>query len=71
MIPYGMQTIDIDDINAVTEFLNKSQFLTTGPYVDEFENNSNYILVVSMQLLLTVELHHCMLHYLQLIYLRG
>lgn len=37
MIPYGMQTIDIDDINAVTEFLNKSQFLTTGPYVDEFE----------------------------------
>lgn len=35
-IPYGRQTIDQDDINAVVEAL-KSDFLTTGPRVKEFE----------------------------------
>ncbi|MCT7584819.1 UDP-4-amino-4,6-dideoxy-N-acetyl-beta-L-altrosamine transaminase [Aliarcobacter butzleri] len=35
-IPYGKQTIDKDDINAVVETL-KSDFLTTGPKVKEFE----------------------------------
>ena len=36
MIPYGRQTIDEDDIKAVTEVL-KSDFLTTGPKSAEFE----------------------------------
>jgi len=36
MIPYGKQTIDADDIAAVVEVL-KSDWLTTGPKVAEFE----------------------------------
>ena len=36
MLPYGRQTIDDDDIAAVTEAL-KSDFLTTGPKIAEFE----------------------------------
>jgi len=36
MIPYGRQTIDEDDIRAVTEVL-RSDWLTTGPKVEEFE----------------------------------
>ena len=36
MIPYGKQTIDQDDIDAVVDIL-KSDFLTTGPKIDEFE----------------------------------
>lgn len=36
MIPYGKQFIDEDDIAAVTEVL-RSDFLTTGPKVAEFE----------------------------------
>ncbi|ROR31534.1 UDP-4-amino-4,6-dideoxy-N-acetyl-beta-L-altrosamine transaminase [Mobilisporobacter senegalensis] len=36
-IPYGRQYIDDDDINAVVEVL-KSDYLTTGPKVVEFEN---------------------------------
>ena len=36
MIPYGRQTIDEDDIRAVTEVL-RSDWLTTGPKVAEFE----------------------------------
>jgi UDP-4-amino-4,6-dideoxy-N-acetyl-beta-L-altrosamine transaminase len=36
-IPYGKQLIDDDDINAVVEVL-KSDFLTTGPKVGEFED---------------------------------
>ena len=35
-IPYGKQTIDDDDIKAVVEVL-KSDFITTGPKIDEFE----------------------------------
>ena len=35
-IPYGKQTISEDDIEAVVEVL-KSDFLTTGPKVKEFE----------------------------------
>lgn len=35
-IPYGKQTIDDDDIKAVAEVL-KSDFITTGPKVEEFE----------------------------------
>ena len=35
-IPYGRQRIDEDDIAFVSEVL-RSDFLTTGPIVDEFE----------------------------------
>lgn len=51
-IPYGKQTISEDDINAVVEVL-KSDFLTTGPKVKEFEEQiasycaSKYCLAVS------------------------
>ena len=37
-LPYGRQWIDGDDIEAVVEVL-KSDFLTTGPKVTEFENS--------------------------------
>lgn len=36
MIPYGRQTIDEDDINAVVDVL-KSDYLRTGPKIAEFE----------------------------------
>ncbi len=36
MLPYGRQTIEDDDIAAVTEAL-RGDFLTTGPTVDAFE----------------------------------
>lgn len=51
-IPYGRQTISEDDINSVIEVL-KSDFLTTGPKVKEFEEKiatycgSKYSVVVS------------------------
>ncbi len=35
-IPYGRQCIDEDDIAAVVEVL-RSDWLTTGPKVEEFE----------------------------------
>lgn len=38
MIPYGKQTIEQDDIQAVVDVL-KSDFLTTGPKIAEFEQN--------------------------------
>jgi perosamine synthetase len=37
MLPYGRQTIDADDVGAVTEAL-VSDWLTTGPKVTEFES---------------------------------
>jgi perosamine synthetase len=37
MIPYGRQTIDEDDIKSVVDVL-RSDWLTTGPKVEEFEN---------------------------------
>ena len=52
MIPYGKQTIDTDDIDRVVEVL-KSDFLTTGPVVDKFEDavakyvNAKYAVAVS------------------------
>ncbi len=36
MIPYGRQAIDDEDIQAVCEVL-RSDYLTTGPKIDEFE----------------------------------
>ncbi|PLX15436.1 MAG: UDP-4-amino-4,6-dideoxy-N-acetyl-beta-L-altrosamine transaminase [Candidatus Muiribacterium halophilum] len=50
--PYGRQCIDQDDIEKVVEVL-KSDYLTTGPWVDEFEEEickttgSKYAVVVS------------------------
>ena len=35
-IPYGRQSIDESDIQAVTDVL-RSDFLTTGPKIEEFE----------------------------------
>ena len=52
MIPYGKQSIDIDDVNSVVEVLT-SDWLTTGPKVDEFEKaiasyvDSEYVVAVS------------------------
>ena len=52
IIPYGKQTIKQDDINSVVEVL-RSEFLTTGPKVAEFEKaiasycNARYCAVVS------------------------
>src|SRR5574344_1627144 len=51
-IPYGKQSIDEDDINAVFEVL-KSDFLTTGPKIKEFEDelckytNAKYCVAVA------------------------
>ena len=36
LLPYGRQSLDDADIQAVVEVL-KSDWLTTGPKVDEFE----------------------------------
>ena len=42
MISYGKQSINQDDIDAVVDVL-KSDFLTQGPKVVEFENDlANY-----------------------------
>lgn len=38
MLPYGRQLIDEEDIQAVVDVL-RSDWLTTGPKVDEFEKN--------------------------------
>lgn len=37
MIPYGRQSIEEDEIHAVVDVL-KSDYLTTGPIVEKFEN---------------------------------
>lgn len=39
MIPYGKQTIEQRDIDAVLKVLNENEYLTTGKYVPEFEKN--------------------------------
>lgn len=51
-IPYGHQTIEEDDIQAVVDVL-RSDFLTTGPVVEKFEQKvaeyvgANYAVAVS------------------------
>lgn len=45
-LPYGRQWIDEDDVNAVADVL-RSDFLTTGPKVTEFENALKEILGVA------------------------
>ena len=43
MIPYGKQSIDNEDLDSVIEVL-KSDWLTTGPKIEEFERSfSNYV----------------------------
>ena len=43
MIPYGKQTIEKNDINAVLNVLEENEMLTTGKYIPEFEKNiTNY-----------------------------
>jgi perosamine synthetase len=37
MIPYGKQTLEGDDIEAVLEVLKENTYLTTGPRVSQFE----------------------------------
>src|SRR5271155_1802341 len=37
-IPYGKQTLDENDCNAVLAVLKENKFLTTGPKIKEFEN---------------------------------
>lgn len=37
-IPYGKQTIEDDDIEAVVSVMKENKFLTTGPKIEEFEN---------------------------------
>ena len=60
-IPYGRQNITDDDIAAVTESL-KSDYLTQGPKIGEFENafakyiGSKYAVAVSNG---TAALHLC------------
>ncbi len=44
MIPYGKQTIDKDDIQAVLNVLEENEMLTTGKYVPMFEKEvCNYV----------------------------
>lgn len=67
MIPYGRQFIDDDDIKAVVEVL-KSDWLTTGPKVQEFEQavadyvGAKYAVAVSSG---TAALH-CAMHALDI-----
>lgn len=44
MIPYGKQTLDEKDKNAVLEILEENTYLTTGPRVNKFEEKvCNYV----------------------------
>ena len=48
MIPYGRQSIDNNDVSAVVESL-KSDWLTTGPQVEEFENRLEAVLGAKLE----------------------
>ena len=48
-IPYGRQTIDDEDIRSVIDVL-KSDFLTTGPKIAEFEGALTYYVGASTAL---------------------
>ena len=53
MIPYGRQTIEKEDIDAIVEVLVENKYLTTGPRISEFEkkvaefSNTNYAVAVN------------------------
>lgn len=61
---YGKQNIDKDDIDAVVSVLKSDSYLTTGPWIDEFEkgisqvSDNNYCVSVSNG---TAALHLAML----------
>jgi dTDP-4-amino-4,6-dideoxygalactose transaminase len=57
-IPYGRQHITEEDIQAVVETL-KSDYLTQGPKIKEFEKAFANILDVNMQLRLPMVLLPC------------
>ena len=59
MIPYGRQSVDENDIKAVVDVL-KSDFLTTGPKVYEFEKN--FALVVGAKYAVAVSNGTAALH---------
>lgn len=52
IIPYGKQTVEEDDIQAVVNVL-KSDYLTTGPNIEKFEQmvaeytNTKYAVAIS------------------------
>lgn len=46
MIQYGKQTIEQQDINAIINVLTINKYLTTGPFVTQFENNTKNLLNV-------------------------
>lgn len=59
MIPYGRQTIEDDDIQAVIEVL-KSDFLTTGPKSTEFEEAVKSYTEADTRLQYQMVHQHCM-----------
>ena len=42
-LPYGRQTVNNDDIDSVVKAL-KGDYLTTGPYLKEFEEKAKEIM---------------------------
>lgn len=64
MIPYGRQTIEEDDIQAVVDVL-KSDYLTTGPKIAEFEKAVADYVGQSMRSLFPMILQHFMRHVMQ------
>ena len=70
MIPYGRQTIEEDDIQAVVDVL-RSDYLTTGPKIAEFEKMLQIMLVQNMRWQSQTEHRHFMRHVLQQGFSRG
>ena len=58
---YARQEIDDDDINAIVKVL-KSDYITQGPALPEFEKNAQLPFPVSMRWLLTVQHLPCTRH---------
>ena len=61
MIPYGRQTIEEDDIEEVVKVL-KSDFLTTGPKVAEFERAVAEYVGAKYAVAISTIRRHCMRH---------
>lgn len=64
MIPYGRQTIEEDDIQAVVDVL-RSDYLTTGPKIAEFEKWLQIMLEQNMLLQSPMEHRHFMRRVMQ------
>ena len=67
MIPYGKQTIEQDDIQAVVDVL-KSDFLTTGPKIAEFLLFMQLALRQGLDREMRLLLHRLRLQHLQTVY---